>query len=191
MVDSHAEKQYENDLILRIKQGDQQAFSEVIFKYQKKIFGLALGFFHDRDDAMEIVQETFIRVYEKLDHFDTDTRFKNWIYRIGMNLCVDHYRKFKKDHRYQDELSRLAGQNQNGLNDPEGHMDKVELKDVFKKGIAGLPKRQKLIVVMKHYGGMKYREIAEILNVSTGSVKSLHHRALQKLKRVLVDLEVS
>ena len=190
MENVNDENQREIDLILRIKQGDRLAFTDIINKYQKKIFGLALGFFHDRDDAMEIVQETFIRVYEKLNRFTENTHFRNWIYRISMNLCVDYYRKFKKNNKHNDELYSFLKQNSDCLNSPEDHMASIRLKEVFKKGISTLPKRQKLILVMKHYGQFKYREIADILNVSTGCVKSLHHRAIQKLKKVLIDLEV-
>lgn len=191
MGNSHGDHQEDTDLVLRIKRGDPQAFAVVINRYQKKIFGLAMGFFHDRDEAMEIVQETFARVYEKLDQFEITTCFKNWIYRISMNLCVDFYRKQKQGRRYQKALSRQEEQNPDGAQDPEAHAEGELLKESFKKIISLLPRRQKLIVVMKHYGGLKYREIADILNVSTGSVKSLHHRAVQKLKKGLVDLEGS
>ncbi len=89
----------DRELVRQIKQGCQSAFTEIVSRYQKNIFKLAYGFFQDRDDAMEIVQETFIRLYEKLDGFDENnekTWFKNWVNRIAYNLCIDFYRKFKK-----------------------------------------------------------------------------------------------
>ena len=95
----YANDEQERTLVRRIKQGHQPAFSELASLYQQKVFRLAYWFFKDKDDAMEIVQETFLRLYQKLDGFDeTDerTRFNSWIYRIAYNLCIDFYRKFKK-----------------------------------------------------------------------------------------------
>jgi RNA polymerase sigma-70 factor (ECF subfamily) len=180
------DNQVESELINRIKQGDHQAFSRLIVMYQKSVFRLAMGFFHDRDDAQEIVQETFLRIHEKIGSFDEKTRFRNWMYRIALNLCVDYYRKFKKKpakikQDYQIILDQNTGHNQ----EPEECFDILRFKERLQKSLYRLPKRQKSIFVLKHYGQYRYREIADILNISIGCVKSLHHRSINKLKKEL------
>jgi RNA polymerase sigma-70 factor (ECF subfamily) len=105
LTDEETKRDYE--LIRLVKQGDRQAFTEIISLYQKRVFKLAFAFFRDKDDAMEIVQETFIRIYEKIDKFESDSSFKNWIYRIAYNLCIDFYRKFKSKKNDRRDVFQL------------------------------------------------------------------------------------
>lgn len=178
----------ERDLVHRVKNGDRQAFSGIVTLYRKRIFRLAYGFFHDRDDAMEIVQETFIRIFEKIDDFDEHTHFRNWIYRISLNLCIDYYRKFKKKNQNQENLYRIFQHQAKITINPEDHMFILKQKQILRRSISLLPKRQKLIFVLKHYGHYKYKEIADILNISIGGVKSSHHRSINKIKKVFVGM---
>jgi RNA polymerase sigma-70 factor (ECF subfamily) len=181
----------EKTLIQRAKTGDRQAFNSILVLYRKRVFRLAYGFFHDRDDAMEIVQETFIRVFEKLDHFDEHAHFRSWIYRITLNLCVDYYRKFKKRSRNPEHIFRILQQQEKPAMDPEDHLVVLNQKQVLRRSISLLPKRQKLIFVLKHYGHYKYREIAEILDISVGSIKSLHHRSINRIKKDVILMRSS
>lgn len=179
----------ETKLIDRIKQGDRQAFSSLFVSYQKNIFRLALGFFHDRDDAQEIVQETFLRIHEKIGKFDEKSLFRNWIYRIAMNLCIDYYRKYKqRTTKINQDYELIVDQHSSVTPDPEGGFDALRFREHLRKSIYRLPKRQKMIFVLKHFGHYRYREIADILNVSVGCVKSLHHRSINKLKKELSPL---
>lgn len=180
----------EKDLIHRAKSGDHQAFNGIVYLYRKRVFRLAFGFFHDRDDAMEIVQETFIRVFEKLDHFDEHAHFRNWIYRLTLNLCIDYYRKFKKRNRNPEQLYQIFQQQEKCSPDPEEHLFVLKQKQILRRSISLLPKRQKMIFILKHYGHYKYREIADMLNISIGSIKSLHHRSINKIKRDVVSMRL-
>jgi RNA polymerase sigma-70 factor (ECF subfamily) len=180
----------ERELIRRAKAGNHQAFNGLVYMYRKRVFRLAYGFFHDRDEAMEIVQETFLRVFQKLDHFDHNTRFRNWIYRIAMNLCIDYHRKFIKRHQNPDHLFQLVQHQSGDTVDPEDHLIALKQKQILRRSISRLPKRQKMIFILKHYGHYKYREIADILSISVGSIKSLHHRSINKIKRDVVSTRV-
>jgi len=180
----------ERDIILQAKEGNQQAFSKIISLYQERIFKLAFCFFHDREDAMEIVQNTFLRVYEKIDHFDTETHFKNWIYRIASNLCVDYYRKFKKKKHQTQSLQEWSQNNISPSPGPEEMAINQIFYESLKKSIQKLSRRQKMIFVLKHHSNFKYKDIAGILKISVGSVKSLHHRAITNIKKKLSHCEV-
>lgn len=184
----------ENELIRQLQQGNPQAFTELVTLYQKKIFKLAFGFFQDRDDAMEIVQETFLRLYQKIDRFDNagnQTTFKNWIYRIAYNLCVDFYRKFKKQKTDQKDLYEFYENRGKETTNPEDQLDRLYFKQSLKKCVMVLSKRQKTVFMLKHYSGLKHHEISSILNLSVGTIKSLYHRAIKNLEKRLIRLEVT
>ena len=184
----------ERNLIRQAKEGHQWAFTQLVSLYQKPLFRMAYGFFRDKDDAMEIVQDAFLRVYRKIEGFDeTDPRaqFKNWVYRIAHNLCIDHYRKYKKQ---KAEMSDIFQHNEDIRGDsgsPEEAVDRETFRENLKLSVLRLPNRQKSVFTLKHYDGLKHHEIAEILNLSVGTVKSLYHRAIQNLKKHLVPESVA
>jgi RNA polymerase sigma-70 factor (ECF subfamily) len=190
----YADDEKERTLVRRIKQGVQPAFTELASMYQQKVFRLAYGFFQDRDDAMEIVQETFLRVYRKLDGFDeTDerTRFNNWIYRIAYNLCIDYYRKFKKKKAEMKDLYEYDRDQRTDSTFPEDQLDRENFRHHLKKHVMRLPRRQQTVFTMRHYSGLKHHEVAEILGLSVGTIKSLYHRAVKSIKKHLVDANLN
>ncbi|MCP5104882.1 MAG: RNA polymerase sigma factor [bacterium] len=184
----------QNELIRQVRQGDQQAFTQLVGIYQEQVFKLAFGFFRDRDDAMEIVQETFLRIYEKIhgfDHAQTQTAFKNWVYRIAYNLCIDFYRKFKKVKADNKELYDFFDGRERETTNPEDLVDRQHFQNTIKKGVMKLSKRQQMVFTLKQYSNLKHHEIADILKVSVGTTKSLYHRAVKNLEKQLIRLEVA
>ena len=178
---------YENIYILveKIKQGDRDAFMEITQLYQKKVYQLAYAFFRNHDDALDIVQETFLRFYQKVDMYQRGKNFQNWILQIAKNLCIDFYRKHHKKN------------NEHILNKPIDEMNLPEkgshnrntssdLKDIFAQCLKKLTEKQRMIFVMKHHNQLKYTEIAQILGIAVGTVKSLNFKAIQNL-RVLMN----
>jgi RNA polymerase sigma-70 factor (ECF subfamily) len=171
-------------LVEKIKEGDREAFMTVTRLYQKKVFLLAYSFFQNKEDAMDIVQETFLRFYQKASLFKKGKNFKNWLLQIAKNLCIDYYRKHygkntKFDREVPIEEMNLAAQ------DSQGCYLSSDLKDIFSSCLNKLAERQRMIFVMKHYNQHKYREIAQILNISLGTVKSLHFKAVQNLRGLM------
>ena len=187
MTDADNEK--DRELVRQVKQGYQPAFTQLIARYQKKVFQLAYGFFQDKDDAMEIVQETFIRLYQKLDGFDENqenTLFKNWVYRIAHNLCIDFYRKFKKQKADMKELYQFDRDSRTLTTRLEDPLDQANFRHYVQKTVMRLPKKQQMVFVLKHYSGLKHQEISLMLNLSVGTIKSLYHRSVQNLKKDLL-----
>lgn len=190
---SNADIQKENELIRQLQEGDHEAFTELVTLYQQKIYKLAFGFFQDGDDAMEIVQETFLRLYEKIDRFEkarNHTSFKNWVYRIAYNLCIDFYRKFKKKKADEKELYEIFEIRDRQNTNPEDRLDLLRFKQTLKKSVMELSKRQQMVFMLKHYSQLKYHEISGVLNISVGTAKSLYHRAIKTLEKRMVRLEV-
>ena len=183
----------DRELVRRVKRGYQPAFTELITRYQKDIFKLAYGFFQDKDDAMEIVQETFIRLYQKLDGFDEKnekTLFKNWVYRIAYNLCIDFYRKFKKKKADMKEIYNFNRESKTLTTRMEDQLDHESFRDNIKKSVMRLPKKQQTVFVLKHYQGLKHQEISDMLNLSVGTIKALYHRSIKNLKKHMVGVQI-
>jgi RNA polymerase sigma-70 factor, ECF subfamily len=184
--------EHERVLIRQVKLGYAPAFTQLVTLYQKQVFRLAYGFFQDKDDAMEIVQDTFLRVYQKLSGFDENdqnTRLGGWINRIAYNLCIDYYRKFKKKKAEMKDIYQFEEENRTVSHFPEDHLDRQNFQHLIKKSVQTLPAKQKMIFVLKHYSGYKHHEISTMLNVSVGTSKSLYFRAVQTLKKSLVQTD--
>ena len=177
------EREFLLDLAARIQRGDREAFAELVGLFQKKIFRLAYGFFHNREDALEIVQETFMRVYEKIGSYRPEHSLPSWLYRLAYNLCVDYYRKFEKKRKLQDDFESV----------PERHLAQAESSQALwesrrtaaaiDQAVQGLSRKQQEVFILKYRQGMKLQQVAETMAVSLGTVKALHHRALRRIRR--------
>ncbi len=174
-------------LVERIKEGDREAFMEVTRIYQKKVYLLAYSYLRNNEDALDIVQETFLRLYQKVDMFRSEKNFQTWLLQIAKNLCIDYYRKNysrTKDYRTDKDVEevKLPAQNEG---DPHSYSD---LKRVFGECLGRLTEKQRLIFVMKHYNNLEYKEIAQILRISVGTVKSLQFKAVANLKALMTPI---
>lgn len=181
---------YEEELVDRAMNGDAAAFSELAEMYGKPLFKLAWGFFYNREDAMDVVQETSLRMYRFIGNYRKGTSFRNWVFRIATNLCIDIYRKNKRGRAFEDSLEDSVNEvvDLNGSN-PEEILEEAGNNLLVRNGLAELSKKQRTVFVLKHSSGLKFREIAEVLKVSEGTVKSLHHRAVQGLKAYVGRME--
>ncbi len=171
-------------LVERVKESDREAFMTVTELYQKKVFLLAYSFFQNKDDAMDIVQETFLRLYQKANLFQKGKNFQSWLLQIAKNLCIDYHRKYhSKETKFDREVPREE-MNLPAQNSQACYLSS-DLKEIFSSCLDKLAERQRMIFVMKHYNQHKYKEIAQILNISLGTVKSLHFKAVQNLRGLM------
>jgi RNA polymerase sigma-70 factor (ECF subfamily) len=163
--------------------GDRQAFKDIVRLHQQKVFLLAYSILKNREDALDVVQETFMRLYQKLDAYEKGRNFQAWLLQIAKNLSIDYYRKhhgrrdLETDQRIEDLPLRAA--------DYRSNPESSELGRVLARSLERLGERQRLIFVMKHFNGLEYREIAQVLGISVGTVKSLHFKAVRNLKNWL------
>lgn len=167
-------------LLERIKDGDRDAFMIVTRLYQKKVFLLAFSFFRNREDALDIVQETFLRFYQKVHMFQKGKNFQNWLLQIAKNLCIDYYRKHHSKKNAYESDGNIENMSQPQQDDDE--FKSIDLKQIFSRSLKKLTEKQRMIFVMKQYNQLKYTEIAQILDISVGTVKSLHFKAVQNLR---------
>jgi RNA polymerase sigma-70 factor (ECF subfamily) len=171
-------------LVARMKEGDREAFMEITRLYQKKVFLLAYSYFHNKEDALDIVQETFLRLYQKAGMFHAEKNFQTWLLQIAKNLCIDYYRK-----NYSRNKNQQSDQNIEEINVPSSNSHDSHAFSDIKKGftvsLEQLTDKQRLIFVMKQYNNLEYKEIAQILRISVGTVKSLHFKAVHNLKALM------
>ena len=171
-------------LCRRVKAGNQAAFSLLVRLFQKKVFLLALSILRNREDALDAVQETFMKVYQSLNSFEEERNFENWLLRIAKNVAIDHYRRQRSKGRSEQETLPLesvepwlAATNENPR--------KTEMKRLIEAVLDELAERQRLVFVLRHFQGFSYEEVASTLGIAVGTVKSLHFKALERLKSLV------
>ncbi len=171
-------------LLEKIKDGDREAFVTLTRLYQRKVFVLAYSFFRNKEDALDIVQETFLRVFQKIDMFKKGRNFQNWLLQITKNLCIDYYRKRQSRESQLKDGTDISEMN---LSDPKASdtHKTSDINRVLSTCINRLSEKQRMVFVLKQFNQFEYSEIAQILNVATGTVKSLHFKATQNLRTLV------
>jgi len=180
-------------LIIRAQQGDQQAQGKLVQLWYKRIYNFSFKFLTDHDMAMEVSQKTFISMCKNLPSLQDTGRFKSWLYKIAVNYCREEVRKVKAsrsmpfEHVWNpeaEESPRWEGSAQR-LHNPERQLQHIELSDILQNALLELSEEQREVVIMKEFEGLKFREIAEALNISENTVKSRMYYGLEGLKRIL------
>ena len=171
-------------LVREIQKGNREAFMTIVGAYQQRVFVMAYSMLRNKEDALDVVQETFLRLFQKAKQFKEGCNFQGWLLQIAKNLSVDYYRKnYRKRREFEspkslDEL-RVAAE-PNPASSSAG-----EMRDVFLRGIDKLASRQRTVFVLRHVDELQFNEISETLNISVGTVKSLHFKAVQNLRKWL------
>ena len=161
-----------------------EAFRKLVEKYKKPAFFIALGLVGNRDDAYDLSQEAFIRVYTNLGRFNPRHRFFSWFYAILSNLCKNHLRDRQVRDRYLRDCGPDAELNnpETALPGPDVLLEKDETSRRLWEEIRRLPFEFREIIVLKHFRGFSYKEISTILDIPMGSVMSRLYHARRKLK---------
>lgn len=183
-------------LVARSREGDAKAFRELFERYQRRIFSLAYGMVHDRDNAEELVQEAFLKAYRNLDRFHGNSSFYTWLYRITMNVGIDFLRREKKRQGSVDYDDRLAHHEEVNKGDfplvssigtqtPGRVQGRNELAEQIRKAMDQLSDKHREVILLREIEGLSYAEIAETLDIRKGTVMSRLHHARQNLQRML------
>ena len=183
-------KNEDQELILESKKGKMKAFRKLVERYKKPAFFIALGLVGNLEDAYDLSQEAFIRVYTNLRNFNPRHRFFNWFYAILTNLCKNHLRDIGVRKRYiksevdAAELNRVGQESHN----PDVLLEKDETSLRLWEEINKLPFEFREIIVLKHFQGFSYKEISETLGIPMGTVMSRLYHARKRLKDNLKDV---
>lgn len=188
----------EKDLIIKSKNGDIESFESLIKKYQKLAFNISFRIMGNLEDAKDMSQEAFIKIFKSLDSFKGDSSFSTWLYRIVTNTCLDELRKKNRNISvsYDNPIKTDTGEIDRSIidkgNTPEEISEKNESRQIVVKAINKLGDQHRVVIVLRDIKGFSYEEIAEILNCPEGTVKSRISRARFALKTILEkDMELT
>lgn len=173
----------EQELIKKVQAGSKNSFRKLIDRYGERLMCDAYKFMKNTQDAEDLYQDTFIKVYENIGSFKFKSQFYTWVYRIMANLAFNKFRKRKKMQFVDDQDDYLW----NTLpadhhNEPENSLPKEKLKEKVDGALDNLSPKQKTVFIMKHYEGKKIKDIAAILGCHNGTVKKYLYRATRKLR---------
>ena len=182
----------DTDLIIQAQKGDQSAFEELVYRYDRSVLSIALKYANNEDDAKDLYQEVFIRVYRGINNFRFQSEFSTWLFRITTNVCLT-YKSKSKEHLKVSIDKDLDEENgfTSGIelvydgSTPEEISSGSELGEMVNAAVESLSPKQKITFILKHYEGYKIREIAEMLNCKEGTVKKYLFDAIRNLRKKL------
>jgi RNA polymerase sigma-70 factor (ECF subfamily) len=179
----------DTELIINANKGDVLALEELIYRYDKMVLRIALKYTGDSDDAKDIYQEVFIRVYKSLASFQFKSEFSTWLFRITSNVCISFKRKYSKRNHFslndEEHSTYITTIPDDDALSPDDLVVNAEYGDKITEALNTLSPNQKMSFLLKHYEGYKIREIAEMMNCKEGTIKKYLFEAVKKLKMQL------
>ncbi len=175
------------ELVARTRGGHREAFSELVRRHHERIFQTVYALVGNRDDADDLVQDVFLKAYCSLSSFQGQSQFYTWLYRIGVNCCLDWMKsRNRRKNLLQEKTERHEPEK--AFSHPEASDRRVlrrELQEILEEALATLPPEYRSAVVLREIDGLSYDEIASVLGCSDGTVKSRLFRARARLRTVL------
>lgn len=181
-------------LVERVRTGDQRAFKSLVERYQRKVYAVALGMLKDKEDARDVAQEAFVKVYRYLDHFKGDASFYTWLYRITVNICIDVMRKkgsAREDVEFDEAVAHDTAEANIGAlgsrlgTNPQKSALRKELADKILSALEQVPPKHREILLLREIEGMSYEELSRTLEIPKGTVMSRLFHARLKVQKVL------
>ncbi len=168
-------------LVDRYLSGDMPAFDELMIRYERQIYRVCYRFVENRDDAMDLAQEVFIKAFEHLPSFRRESSLKTWLYRIAMNHCINHVKKHSQEFV---EVSEFTGSVNPSI---QSHLEEQEKRDHLRRLLKHLPPKQKAILEMRINEQLSYEEIATMSGRSISTIKASVFFALEKLRKLVKE----
>lgn len=185
----------DSELIRDTRNGDKEAFRDLVERYQRKILSLLVGMMNNQDDALELTQETFVKAFENLARFKGESSFYTWLYRIAVNLAIDARRKQRRARNVS--LEEPMGEDGSELGsmladekvpEPFQEARSAQIGQRVRQAINELTPDHKAVIVLREVEGLSYEDISRVMQCSKGTVMSRLHYARKKLQARLRDL---
>lgn len=182
----------ETELIQKAARGDQDAFAQLLELHQNKVYGLTLRLVGSPEDAMELTQETFFNAWRGLPNFHADSKFSTWLYRLATNAAIDFLRREKRRRNLStiplstdDDPDRVLDIPDQRFT-PQSQLERQELQEAVHRGLGQLSDEHRQVLVLRELNGLSYTEIAQVLGLEEGTVKSRIFRARLALRNILL-----
>jgi len=169
------------ELVERYLAGDMTAFDELMIRYERQIYRLCYRFVENRDDAMDLAQEVFIKAFEHLGSFRRESSLKTWLYRIAMNHCINHKKKHSQEFVEVNEYTGSV------MSSVQLQLEEREEREHLRRMVQQLPPKQKAILELRINEHLSYEEIAHISGRSVSTIKASVFFALEKLRKLVKD----
>jgi RNA polymerase sigma-70 factor (ECF subfamily) len=179
-------------LVQRCLQGEQEAFGQILDRYRKSVYNYVYRMTFDREEARDLAQEVFIRVFTSLSRYDRRYAFSTWLYRIATNLCIDWLRRRRPHVSLDTPLEigdrTVSGDIQDSAPTPREVLARKEESQAVKKAVASLPAKYRIPLILRHYEGLSCREIAGILKVPEATARVRLFRARDLLRSKITGI---
>jgi RNA polymerase sigma-70 factor (ECF subfamily) len=184
----------DRELVLSAQRGDRGAFKTLFERYHRRAFALAFGVVRHQDDAMDVVQDAFIKAHKHLDKFEGNSSFYTWLYRIVMNLAIDHLRKHRRAKPVELDETRVELDGDDSLlprilggNPGRALLDK-QIRDRIDQALDELSENHRSVLVMRELEGLSYEDMAQAMSCSKGTIMSRLFHARRNMQKRLLDL---
>jgi RNA polymerase sigma-70 factor (ECF subfamily) len=180
-----------SELLNRCRGGDELAWEALVRRYQARVYGLAVHYVRNAEEARDVAQEIFVRIYRKLGSYRDEDAFLPWMLRVGRNVCIDHLRREKVRPSGAGVPIENAPEIADGGPTPEDHWAADDRRQVVHRALRRLSEPSREMILLKEIQGLNLQEIADLLGVPLGTVKSRSSRARIELARKVVELDPS
>ncbi len=173
----------DEELVRQCQGGNESAFNKLVLRYQERVYWVARRFTGNHDNADEIAQEVFCKMYESLKDFRGESSLYTWLYRVTVNVSLNFLRKQKvREFLRIDEVFDVEAPD---TESPDSLLEKNEHQALVENAVATLPEKQKAVFVMRYYEEMSYEEIAKVLKTSVGGLKANYFHAIRKISQYI------
>lgn len=182
----------DKELVIKIKNGDQNAFKQLFEEYQHLVFNISYRMSGNQEEAEDATQDVFIKIYHAIGKFRGEAKLSSWIYRIAVNTCLKRERRKKLENWVSLEFlfqEKKTLQPVSPEKTPDQQIEMAEKERIVQKAIQSLPDRQKAALILQRYENLSYKEIATAMEISLSAVESLLHRGKENLTKKLIPLK--
>ncbi len=169
-----------DDISRLFASGDEKVFEDVVNQYSRKVYALCYRILRNEEEAKDMAQEVFVRVYRKRKSFHGRSSLYTWIYRIAVNMCLSHLKKMKVQTVPLDSVAGVLAARSDS-DDPNVRY----LEDIVSRAASELPARQRAVFAMRFYDKMSFKEIAQAMGISTGAARASYHFAIERLRKAI------
>ena len=180
----------DTDLLARLAAGDEEALSPLMARHERRLYGIAYGYLRNSEDALEIVQDAFVRLFQQKERIDTRAEVGAWLTRVAINAAIDRYRQRKRRGSHEvgveaEDLQHIPARHERGALD---HLHTQDSRRDIERGLRALNETQRAVVTLRHFSDLSLNQIASTLGVRLGTVKSSLHRALARMKTAMGEV---